>query len=69
MKQRVKYYHTNIGLSKLMHQELEKECYRLGISKQTFMRSLIADYFLRIHGRDIILESNKLKYSDDREHQ
>ena len=68
MKKRVRYYHTNLALSKLMHEEIEKESFKLGISKQTFMRSLIIDYFLRIHGRDIILESNKLKYSDDRDY-
>jgi len=68
MKKRVKYFHTNIALSKLMHEEIQKESFKLGISKQTFVRSLITDYFLRIHGRDIILESNKLKYSDDRDY-
>ena len=68
MKKRVRYYHTNIALSKLMHEEIEKESFKLGISKQTFMRSLVTDYFWRIHGRDIILESNKLKYSDDRDY-
>lgn len=31
------------------------------------MRSLIQDYFLRMHGKDVILESHKMKYSDDRE--
>lgn len=68
MKARNKYFYFNIGLSKLMNEEVKKECFRLGISKQTFIRSLITDYFLRIHGRDIILESNKLKYSDDRDY-
>ena len=50
-----------------MHQEMSNEARRLGISKQTFMRSLIQDYFLRMHGKDVILESHKMKYSDDRE--
>ena len=68
MKKRVRYYHTNLSLSKLMHEEIEKESFKLGISKQTFMRSLVTDYFLRIHGRDVILESHKLKYSDDRDY-
>jgi hypothetical protein len=47
-----------------MNQEVETESYRLSISKQDFIRSLISDYFLRIHGRDIILESHKLKYHE-----
>lgn len=66
MKNRVKYYYFNLGVNKVMNDEMRKECMRLGVTKQTFMRSLISDYFLRIHGRDIILESHKLKYSDDR---
>lgn len=65
MKARNKYYYFNIGLTKVMNEEIRKECFRLGISKQTFVRSLISDYFLRIHGRDIILESHKMKYGDD----
>ena len=66
MKPRNKYYYFNIGLTKMMNEEIRKECFRLGISKQSFVRSLISDYFLRIHGRDIILESHKMKYNDDR---
>lgn len=66
MKNRVKYYYFNLGVNKVMNDEMRKECIRLGVTKQTFMRSLISDYFLRIHGRDIILESHKMKYSDDR---
>ena len=66
MKARNRYFYFNIGLSKVMNEEIRKECFRLGISKQTFIRSLISDYFLRIHGRDIILESHKMKYNDDR---
>jgi len=45
-----------------MNEEVRKECFRLGISKQEFIRSLIKDYFLRVHGRDIIFES---KENDD----
>lgn len=66
MKNRVKYYYFNLGVNKVMNDEMRKECIRLGVTKQTFMRSLISDYFLRIHGKDIILESHKMKYSDDR---
>ena len=64
MKKRVKYYHINVHLNRVMNQEIETESYRLSISKQDFIRSLISDYFLRIHGRDIILESHKLKYHE-----
>lgn len=64
MKARNKYFYFNIGLSKTINEEVRKECFRLGISKQTFIRSLIIDYFLRIHGRDVVLESHKMKYSD-----
>jgi hypothetical protein len=56
MKNRTKYYYFNIGLSKMMNDEIRKECFRLSISKQEFIRSLIKDYFLRIHGRDIVFE-------------
>ena len=66
MKARNKYYYFNIGLTKMMNEEIRKECFRLGISKQSFVRSLISDYFLRIHGRDIILESHKMKYNEDK---
>ena len=66
MKARNKYYYFNLGVNKTMNDEMRKECHRLGVTQQTFMRSLISDYFLRIHGRDIILESHKMKYSDDR---
>jgi len=62
MKARSKYFYFNIGLKKFMNEEIRKECFRLGISKQEFIRSLIKDYFLRVHGRDIIFES---KENDD----
>jgi hypothetical protein len=65
MKARNKYFYFNIGLSKTMNEEVRKECFRLGISKQTLIRSLISDYFLRIHGRDIILESHQMKFKED----
>jgi len=67
MTPRNKFIYFNLGVSKMMHQEMSNEARRLGISKQTFMRSLIQDYFLRMHGKDVILESHKMKYSDDRE--
>lgn len=64
MKTRNRYYYFNIGLTKLMNEEIRKECFRLGISKQEFIRSLIKDYFLRIHGRDIVLESHKMNFNE-----
>ena len=39
--------------------EIRKECYILGISKQDFIRALCRDYFLRNHGRDITLQKNE----------
>lgn len=68
MTPRNRFIYFNLGLSKMMHHEMSVEAHRLGISKQAFMRSLIQDYFLRMHGRDVILESHKLKYSDDRDY-
>lgn len=65
MKARNKYFYFNIGLTKIMNNEIRTECMRLGISKQEFIRSLIKDYFLRIHGRDIILETHKMKYANE----
>lgn len=59
MKTRNKYYYFNIGLSKLMNEEIRKECLRLGISKQEFIRSLVKDYFLRFYGKDIVFNAKK----------
>jgi len=39
-----------------MLNELRKECYQLGISRQTFIRSLIKNYFLARYGKDIDLK-------------
>lgn len=36
--------------------EIRKETHRLGISKQEFIRSLVKDYFIRMHGRDLVFE-------------
>jgi len=54
MTPRNRFIYFNLGLSKMMHQEMSVEAHRLGISKQAFMRSLIQDYFLRMHGREAI---------------
>jgi len=42
-----------------MNEEVRRECHRLGISKQEFVRSLVKDFFLRVHGRDIVLEGRE----------
>lgn len=39
-----------------MNQEVRKECFKLGISKQAFMRALVRDYFIRNHGIDLDLQ-------------
>jgi hypothetical protein len=56
---RTKYFYFNIGFSKSMNEEVRRECHRLGISKQEFVRSLVKDFFLRVHGRDIVLEGRE----------
>lgn len=53
---KTKYHYFNIGLNAKMMLEIRKETHRLGISKQEFIRSLVKDYFIRFHGRDLILE-------------
>ena len=39
-----------------VHNEVRKECFKLGISQQTFIRALIKDYFIRNHGVDLDLK-------------
>ena len=51
-----KYHYFNIGLNGKMMLEIRKETHRLGISKQEFIRSLVKDYFIRMHGRDLVFE-------------
>lgn len=53
-----KYHHFNIGLNSKMMLEIRKETQRLGISKQEFIRSLVKEYFIRVHGRDLVFEQN-----------
>jgi hypothetical protein len=45
-------------------QEVRKECFALGISKQEFFRALTRDYFLRNHGKDIMLQKNERIHRD-----
>lgn len=56
-----KYYYFNVGLNQKMMMEIRKECLRLGISKQEFMRSLVKEYFIRYHGRDLTFEQSQAK--------
>jgi hypothetical protein len=56
---KTKYHYFNIGLTQNFMNEIRKECYILGISKQDFIRALCRDYFLRNHGRDITLQKNE----------
>jgi len=51
-----KYHHFNVGLNSKMMLEIRKETQRLGISKQEFIRSLVKEYFIRVHGRDLVFE-------------
>jgi hypothetical protein len=39
--------------------EIRRETLRLGISKQEFIRSLVKEYFVRVHGRDIVFEQKE----------
>lgn len=65
---KTKYHYFNIGLTQNFMNEIRKECYVLGISKQDFIRALCRDYFLRNHGRDITLQKNeRLKIGNDGE--
>jgi hypothetical protein len=43
-------------MSPNMHSELRKECFRLGVSQQAFIRALVRDYFIRNHGIDLDLQ-------------
>lgn len=53
-----KYHHFNVGLNAKMMLEIRKETQRLGISKQEFIRSLVKEYFIRVHGRDLVFEQS-----------
>lgn len=51
-----KYHYFNIGLTAKFMMEIRKETHQLGISKQEFIRSLVKEYFIRVHGRDLVFE-------------
>ena len=56
---KTKYHYFNIGLTQNFMQEIRKECYALGISKQDFVRALFRDYFLRNKGIDLTLQTRE----------
>jgi hypothetical protein len=58
---KTKYHYFNIGLNQKMMMEIRKETMRLGISKQEFIRSLVKEYFIRFHGRDLVFEQSQQK--------
>jgi hypothetical protein len=47
--------------------EVRKECFALGISKQEFFRALARDYFLRNHGKDIMLQKTERLNTEPKE--
>lgn len=54
-----KYLYFNVSMPPSAMLDVRKECFALGISKQEFFRALTRDYFLRNHGRDIMLQKNE----------
>lgn len=48
-----KYIRHTVYLRYVMDQHIRRECHTLGISMQTFIRSLATDYFLRKYGKDV----------------
>ena len=56
MKPRTKYHYFNIGLTQNFMNRIRTECYQLQISRQSFVRSLIKNYFLARYGEDIDLK-------------
>ena len=56
---KTKYHYFNIGINQKMMLEIRRETLRLGISKQEFIRSLVKEYFIRVHGRDIVFEQKE----------
>jgi hypothetical protein len=63
-KPRTRYNYFNLSMPLSAMQEVRKECFALGISKQEFFRALTRDYFLRNHGKDIMLQKNERIHRD-----
>lgn len=57
-KPKEKWVQHSIHLRRIMDQEVRMECHRLGISFQSFIRSLVTDYFLRKYGKDVNTNTN-----------
>jgi hypothetical protein len=54
-----RYNAMKLYLSMNMDTEVRRECFKLQISKQAFIRALVKDYFLRTHGIDLELKSKE----------
>jgi len=59
MKPRSKYNDIHIYLNEPLHKALTKECFENQLSKQDFIRGLLADYFWRKKGYDVTFSNAK----------
>ena len=64
MKPRSKYNDIHLYLSEPMNKALIKECFENHMSKQDFIRGLIADYFWRKKGFDVTFKNERKSESD-----
>jgi len=64
MKPRNKYRSLHIGLNEGMEKAIIKECFEHRMTKQEFIRGLIADYFWRKKGYDVTFSNAKRLESD-----
>jgi hypothetical protein len=55
-----RFVKTTIHMGHHMHNEVRKECFRLGVSQQSFIRALVRDYFIRNHGIDLDLQRKEV---------
>jgi len=66
-KPRNRYLYFNVSMPQNAMIEVRKECFALGISKQEFFRALARDYFLRNHGKDIMLQKTERLNTEPKE--
>ena len=64
MKPRNKYRSIHIALNEGMEKAVMKECFEHRMTKQEFIRGLIADYFWRKKGFDIFFQSTNAKRNE-----
>jgi len=64
MKPRNKYRSIHIALNEGMEKAVMKECFEHRMTKQEFIRGLIADYFWRKKGYDVTFSNAKRPESD-----